>query len=947
MSTLRRFQPGRGVVALAALLLAASALPSHAARPRAQHEARGFQLFLGPQAQPLARSADGSRLYVANTTTGTVSVLSATTLALQATIEVGMEPVALAVRPDGREVWVANHVSDSVSVIDADPASPYFHRVVATVQDLDASGVSHFDEPVGVAFASDAKAYVALSSTDRIAVVDVASRAVTGSLAITAQEPRAIAVRNGLLYVAAFESGNQSELSSCASADGSFQCTLDLGDIIGFATSPNLPNQVKNIVVDPDAPDRDLFVFDTSDDSLVDAVAGVGTLLYGIAVDASGRAFVAQTDARNAENGADGLNLIDLQNRMFLNQVAVVSCNLGGCGGPTVFALEPAPPAQPPAGLELATPYGIAVSDDGTTVVATAAGTGRVFTLDAANGSVLDVADVGASPRGVTLASDPATGAPRTAWVLDTLGNAVSRLDVSDPEAISVTATVPVGADPTPETLRRGRIAFADAFASSSGTFSCESCHPDGHTDQLLWRIGGACGFGACSGDDEPRTTMPVRGLKNTLPLHWDGTLGDPFGGPNGAVGTGGNGGTDCALGDADGDHDCFVDLVNGSLAGVMCDQGGACPPGGNELTAQEIDDMASFLAAISYPPARGRRMDDTVTTSARNGFSDFFLNQGGALAGAGISTCADADSGCHALPLGTSSNSPVVGAFDAPTLRGMTDRFIHFSNGFTSSEEIVRAQTSWLPADGPSERMAFAATFPGLFTPGYNVGPDDLFQMFEEASTGHAGALGRQVTLSQTTTTGGALAVTEARLDLLETADARDAVNLRGPGRRAGANVVASYRAASDDYQVGTAALTRAQLLAEAQAGTTLLTLTAFLPAHVGSPDHPQPLLAPSGTGSGPTGNPDLPVLPGDDPMTLRGVDVHDAARILVDGQPVAGTIACSGGSFAPLCTSGLVVIDLATMPSNGAHRLQVQNPKGPFSNELPICVGPVAGCL
>ena len=55
---------------------------------------------------------------------------------------------------------------------------------------------------------------------------------------------------------------------------------------------------------------------------------------------------------------------------------------------------------------------------------------------------------------------------------------------------------------------------------------------------------------------------MPIRGLKNTLPLHWDGTLGDPFGGGNGAVGLGGAGGTDCSLGDADGDHDCFLDLV-------------------------------------------------------------------------------------------------------------------------------------------------------------------------------------------------------------------------------------------------------------------------------------------------------------------------------------------------------------------------------------------------
>jgi DNA-binding beta-propeller fold protein YncE len=38
-------------------------------------------------------------------------------------VNIGLEPVSLAVPPDGKEVWVANHVSDSVSVIDADTAT--------------------------------------------------------------------------------------------------------------------------------------------------------------------------------------------------------------------------------------------------------------------------------------------------------------------------------------------------------------------------------------------------------------------------------------------------------------------------------------------------------------------------------------------------------------------------------------------------------------------------------------------------------------------------------------------------------------------------------------------------------------------------------------------------------------------------------------------------------
>ena len=90
------------------------------------------------------------------------------------------------------------------------------HQVVATVTAWSEDGwVTDFDEPVGIAFPSNAKAYVALSSRNRIAVVDVATRAVTKQIHVLAQEPRAITVRGNRLYVIPFESGNTTELSGC------------------------------------------------------------------------------------------------------------------------------------------------------------------------------------------------------------------------------------------------------------------------------------------------------------------------------------------------------------------------------------------------------------------------------------------------------------------------------------------------------------------------------------------------------------------------------------------------------------------------------------------------------------------------------------------------------------------------------------------------------------
>ncbi|MFM8219427.1 MAG: YncE family protein, partial [Planctomycetaceae bacterium] len=141
----------------------------------------GYPGLESPHVDPLAVS--GNLVFVTNTPAGTIDVLDIHTHAVIRRIAVGVDPVCIAVRPDGREIWVANHVSDSVSVIDADPQSATYLHVIATVQDLDPeTRATRFDEPAGIAFAGDSKAYVALSSTNQIAVVDVATRRVTGRL---------------------------------------------------------------------------------------------------------------------------------------------------------------------------------------------------------------------------------------------------------------------------------------------------------------------------------------------------------------------------------------------------------------------------------------------------------------------------------------------------------------------------------------------------------------------------------------------------------------------------------------------------------------------------------------------------------------------------------------------------------------------------------------------
>jgi YVTN family beta-propeller protein len=248
----------------------------------------GHPGFLSPHSSPIAIS--GGRVFVVNTPADTVDVIDAANPAVISRINVGIDPVSVAVRPDGNEVWVSNHVSDSVSVIDTNPASATDLQVVATIQDVDlATRATRFDEPVGIAFASNDKAYVALSSENQVAVVDVATRRVTNRLSITAQDPRAITVRDGRLYVIPFESNNQTQISGCTGPLDGDLCTFDATEHVITNNNVLSTFAVVDIVKHPEIPDRDLYVFDTATDQLVDVVDALGTLLYGIAVDSTGR----------------------------------------------------------------------------------------------------------------------------------------------------------------------------------------------------------------------------------------------------------------------------------------------------------------------------------------------------------------------------------------------------------------------------------------------------------------------------------------------------------------------------------------------------------------------------------------------------------------------------------------------------------------------------------
>src|SRR5207237_3789637 len=99
----------------------------------------------------VAMLPDGSKAYVANTVSGTVSVIP---LNIQngiisrpsKHIPVGVEPYGLALTPNGKKLYVSNSRSDSVSVIDTTTDT-----VIRTIQNVG-------PEPRGIAISNDGDA---------------------------------------------------------------------------------------------------------------------------------------------------------------------------------------------------------------------------------------------------------------------------------------------------------------------------------------------------------------------------------------------------------------------------------------------------------------------------------------------------------------------------------------------------------------------------------------------------------------------------------------------------------------------------------------------------------------------------------------------------------------------------------------------------------------------
>ena len=860
------------------------------------------QAYLSPHSEPIL--AHGDYVYVTNTPAHAVEVLDAQTGKPARTIQVGIEPVSIAIRPDGKEIWVSNHISDSVSVIDNVSTSPTYHRVVGTIQQMDLESRStRFDEPVGIAFASNKKAYVALSSENKIAIVDVQTRKVTGHLRIPAQDPRAIKVRDGKLYVLPFESSNKTQLSGGKKQDidgklvtfDAWEHSIRHNNILSIG-------HVTDIVKHPKFPDYDLFIFDTKTDKILRTVDTVGTLLYGMAVDSRGQAYIAQADARNHANGRAGTKkhgLAELENRPFLNRITQVPAK----GKPKFLDLEPLPPKQPAPGSALATPFAIQLSKNEDYLLATAASSGKFFTVSTKSGKVLGQVETGNMPRGIAI--DQAG----QAWVYNVGDNTVSVLDLSKPAAPKVKKTLTLE-DPTKPDFKEGRIAFNTARASTTGTFSCASCHPDGHTDQLLWVLTTPIVTGG--NQIQPRSTMPVRGLQDTAPFHWDGIPGDPYGGRNSAH-IHGNVEPNSDIND---ETTSTRDLVNGGLANTMAlpddkttnDEG---KPG--LLDKKERDAMAKFLLQVPYPPAQRRPYTNKLTERAEKGFELFHILGNYEEDKPRPNVCGD----CHRMPFWVSTNTPGSG-MDAPTWRGAYDRFLILPQGRLNIIEFPFYKS--IADKGNDERSMWRLTWRSK--PRF----DPVWDMVLEGSTGDSGTFARQFTLDQSTA-GKPLA--QSLLPALVTAGKEGSIQLKVEGtlleKGKGENLSLILSAKGFFLpQAGSASYSLERLQELAQKGK----FTGTFSAHAKDYQPMQPALWTLSEIHAQSGRQEFPVIHKDKKaMALHARHIGKNLKAFVDGSLAPAKITRGKGE--------VLNIELSTLPKPGIHFLQIQS-NGRFSNDF-----------
>lgn len=667
-----------------------------------------FVEFESGQVRPLALSADGTRLFAVNTPDNRLEIFDVTGVGLThtASIPVGMEPVAVAVR-NQFEVWVVNHLSDSVSIVSVGLTPP---RVTKTLlvgdepRDIVFAGTGGNRAFITTAHRGQQRTDSSISSVpgagdpqlttagvgradvwvfDATSLGSAFGGAPIKIIVLFGDTPRALTVSpdGNTVYAAGFHTGNQTttvpEPLVCNGGDAAGSCNpagaetfmpgglpAPNGTAAAFIGGKNAPetgliikyNQGAgqwqdqlgrnwNNAVKFNLPDKDVFAINANTNLETVVYTSVGTVLFNMIVNpVSGKVYVTNTDARNEVRfEGPGITSTTVRGHLAESRVTVLS---GSTVTPRHLNKHINYSAVPqPAGTKedsLATPMGMAISSDGSTLYVAALGSSKIgifntselendtFAPDSSNHISLTGVR---GPTGLVLDE-----ANNRLYVLARFDNTVAVVDLATK---AETQTVQLF-NPEPPEITDGRLFLYDAvFTSSNGEASCSSCHIFGDMDDLGWDLGNPDGglvnipfepdtcsspgeikasvfdTPACTGGSQmadhddfhpmkgPMTTQTLRGMVNHGAMHW---RGDRTGGNDGGPGAG----------NPFDSHSAFVKF-NVAFDGLVGRDEGQIP-------AISMDAFADFILRVMLPPNPIRNLDNSLTADQQAG-SNFFFN--------------------------------------------------------------------------------------------------------------------------------------------------------------------------------------------------------------------------------------------------------------------------------------------------------------------------------
>jgi len=958
----------------------------------------GFLNIQAPMVDPViwlpGAAPSAGRLYVLNPTSNMVRVLEASNPPqLLKDIQVCSRPSALAASDDASMVLVSCHASHAVALIDTATL-----QLTGLIQDRDAAGRPRLQEPMGIV-TRGLTAWVASSQNNRIAELDLAARRVRRYIGIPGADPRALALApdGRHLVVANFLAGNRTEaqlgfvpgIANPATPQGAVCLPLLLdpaGQGVFLENSPTFMDTshpqfktiaecylfnhafapASGIVVAPARTDHDLVVIRLSDGAVVFTtdVLGVdlGALIYDVSFNAAGDlVHAATTQARNDLEELFG-------NRPILNRLVTLGFDAasGALSAPPTGALELDELFLDPNGNGTslaATPSAVAVTP--TQILVAAAGSDRLLVMDSA-GQLTASVPVGFAPRGVAVRG-------RVAFVYDSTGMTLTRVDLTTMQPTGATS---IGPSPLPQSERIGARLFHTARFSSNGTFACASCHPDGHSDGLVWQLNAL---------DRLRATQSLHEISETAPYHWDGSK--------------------CNL----------VKILQDGITGLF---GNPVPP-----TDCEMKTMIDYMDSLVRPHSPFRAPDDSMSDEGRLGLlimhrgnfksaedrplscngrpqdpasegklvtaaGDphrllFNFNGGGGPFPASVDSETCGTASCHVSPHWESGgfragdpNMTLIDGFQAVSNHGAWDRIAIMHDGRAARAKFQAALNTYRLFNGavashPSDNMTGESSVHGFNDqffrhPEYNFDADPATNAFtlsdataqfsmeeEELQTG---AVGLSVTMEGAATSDPSA---NALLDMLREAANQGKIVLKTQGSLvpAPAHMIWDVPAAQFVDPVGGDAMTMAEIKLALAPGDVMFFSGALLPGQSQTPSPKLKAITRSGSpilcdegyadylATVQTGEPGAALL-------LHGIDVAAGSRVMVNGV-VTGAALSGGGPLypwtLPLAPAGDAVLSVQILSPAGlqsnAIPLPVVPPVVPAVEPAPVAIGGIPG--